>query len=250
MKNNKTSKIIGIIMVTICVFIWGHDIYSQVKSEEYINVSQEKEIKIDEKTTEEKEYEKIQKLLAENKDDLTILVNKENPLDDDYRVKNLVSPNVIKIYDKIKLRSDTSDALKEMLDEAKKDNLTIYLRSGYRSKTDQSIIYNLSLKTKGKAYTEKYKAKPNNSEHQTGLAVDLTCDAVNKQLTPNFENTEEGKWLAENAHKYGFILRYKKDRVDDTGYGFEPWHFRYIGKEIATYIYENDLILEDLYEIN
>ena len=253
MSNKKASKIVGIIMVTICAFIWVHDIYSQVKSEDITKLSQEQEeksIEQEEKTKKQKEYEKIQSILKENKDDLTILVNKENPLPDYYHAKNLVSPNVIKMYDKISLRNDTAQALEEMLSKAKDDNIILYLKSGYRTARDQKRLYDASLKRNGKEYTEKYQALPNKSEHQTGLAVDLTCDAVNKRLVPSFENTKEGKWLSQNAHKYGFILRYKKGREDDTGYAFEPWHFRYIGKEIATYIYENDLILEDLYNGN
>ena len=92
-------------------------------------------------------------------------------------------------------------------------------------------------------YTEKYVAKASQSEHQTGLAADISSESIGYKLISAFEHTEEGRWLDKNAYKYGFILRYKKDRIEDTGYGFEPWHFRYVGKEIAKYIYENNLIL-------
>lgn len=244
----RVSRNIGIIMIALCIFTWGYSVYSQVESEEAIKISQEKETEEILITEEEKEYDRIQKLIENDKDDTTILVNKEIALEPGYKPKDLVSTNVQKTKAEIFLRSDVSLALEEMLNAAKEDNIDLYLLSGYRSSANQEVLYNWSLKTYGQDYADKYRAKPNHSEHQTGLAVDLTCKSVDKKLSKRFADTLEGKWLEKNAHKYGFILRYKEGREADTGYAFEPWHFRYIGIDIATYIYENDLILEDLYK--
>lgn len=92
--------------------------------------------------------------------------------------------------------------------------------------------------------TDTYSARPNHSEHQTGLAMDLSTDGT---LSEAFENTEQFKWLNENAHKYGYILRYKKDKVYMTGYTYEPWHYRYVGVEVATIIKNENLTFEEYY---
>lgn len=196
----------------------------------------------------DKEFKNIQNLVHKYKNGIARLVNKENGLKSSYEPNDLVLSDVKSTKSDIYLSKVASRNLEKMFKNAKKEGVDLYLISGYRSSSYQKKLYSDSLIHKGKEYTEKYLSKANYSEHQTGLAVDISSKSISYQLIPNFETTKEGKWLEENAHNYGFILRYKKDRVEDTGYGFEPWHFRYVGHDIAKYIYDNDLILEDLYK--
>lgn len=195
-----------------------------------------------------KEFKNIQDLVYKNKNGIAKLVNKENRLKSSYEPNDLVIPDVKTTKFDIYINKTASNSLEKMFKAAKEKGVYLYLISGYRSSSYQKKIYSDSLIHNGKEYTEQYLSKANYSEHQTGLAVDVSSKSIAYQLIPEFETTKEGKWLEKNAHNYGFILRYKKDREEDTGYGFEPWHFRYVGNDIAKYIYDNDLILEDLYK--
>jgi len=196
----------------------------------------------------DKELKNIKNLVYKYKNGIARLVNKENGLKSSYEPDDLVIPDVKATKSDIYLTKVASSNLEKMFKDAKKEGIDLCLISGYRSSSYQRKLYSNYLTHKGKEYTQQYLSKANHSEHQTGLAVDISSKSIEYQLIPDFEITKEGKWLEENAHNYGFILRYKKDRVEDTGYDFEPWHFRYVGYDIAKYIYDNDLILEDLYK--
>ena len=117
--------------------------------------------------------------------------------------------------------------------------------SGFRSYDYQKGLYARYVKKDGEKKASTYSAKAGHSEHQTGLAFDIGGVDKKHWATSSFENTEEAKWLKDNAHRYGFILRYPKGKTDITGYKYEPWHFRYIGVEDATKVYENNLTLEE-----
>ncbi len=132
-----------------------------------------------------------------------------------------------------------TDAFAQMKADAAKEGLNLFIVSGYRSYEYQKNLYNRYVARDGKAEADTYSARPGHSEHQTGLAFDI-CS-----LETSFENTAEGKWLAANAHKYGFILRYPKGKQQITGYIYEPWHFRYIGVDKATAVYQSGLCLEE-----
>ena len=106
------------------------------------------------------------------------------------------------------------------------------------------------VNTIGEEYASIHVAKPGFSEHQCGLSADVSSKSVNLQLTIDFEHTKEGIWLFNNAHKFGFIIRYPKGKEYITGYAYEPWHIRYVGKSIATTIFNNNLTLEEWYEQN
>lgn len=130
-------------------------------------------------------------------------------------------------------------AFDEMQKAAYADGCNIYISSGYRSYARQVEIYNRYVAKDGQEYADTYSSRPGFSEHQTGLTFDLNSIDI------SFADTPEGKWVAENCHKYGFIVRYPKDKEDITGYTYEPWHIRYLGVEKATAVYESGLCLEE-----
>ena len=134
---------------------------------------------------------------------------------------------------------DAQAAFDKMQAAAAKEGLNIYISSGFRSYDYQSGLYDRYVQRSGKAEADRYSARPGHSEHQTGLAFDLNS------IDMTFADTDECAWVNEHCAEYGFILRYPKGKQDVTGIIFEPWHFRYVGVEIATYIMENNLTLEE-----
>ena len=180
--------------------------------------------------------------------DYHILVNKENGLNKTYVPSRLVDTKS-KYKDNILIDEIVLINFNNMREDALKNRLEIDIMSGYRDYFYQEKLYNRLLKEKGYAYTFRSVAKPGFSEHQTGLAVDI---CVYKDglcyIEHDITYIKESDWLINNAHKYGFILRYPKGKEDITGYNYEPWHYRYVGS-LATYLYENDLTLEEYKKI-
>ena len=135
-----------------------------------------------------------------------------------------------------------------MASNAKKDGITLLANSTYRTYKRQDEIYDDFYYTKGITYADAYAARPGHSEHQTGLALDIFTSGTS--TTDNFEESDAYKWLIDNAHLYGFILRYPKGKENITGYKYEPWHYRYVGKKDAYVIYNNNLTLEEYKKAN
>lgn len=131
------------------------------------------------------------------------------------------------------LKTSFNTAFNNMKNDAAKEGITLNIISGYRSYSNQKRIYNNYVNKDGKAKADTYSARPGHSEHQTGLAADINS------LYTSFINTREGKWLNDNCHKYGFIIRYPKGKDSITGYMYEPWHIRYVGVSLATTLYNN-----------
>ncbi|MBR5663020.1 MAG: D-alanyl-D-alanine carboxypeptidase family protein [Bacilli bacterium] len=138
------------------------------------------------------------------------------------------------------LTSATNSAFKEMNKAATEAGYPLRIGSGYRSYKTQNTIYNNYVKRDGKTKADTYSARPGHSEHQTGLAIDI-CNKDKKIpcINSGFNNTDTAKWLSDNAYKYGFILRYPSGKTNETGYKFESWHYRYVGKDIASKLYNN-----------
>jgi LAS superfamily LD-carboxypeptidase LdcB len=187
-----------------------------------------------------------------NPESLYVLANKKNELPSDYVPEDLIVPDVLFTFEgdheKKHLRETAAYALEDLFNGAKEDGLTLYAISGYRSYSLQESIYNYNVNTYGEAKANTFSAKPGQSEHQTGLAMDISCADVGYLLETEFGELPEGIWISEHAHEYGFIIRYLEDKTEITEYSYEPWHLRYVGVEIATYIYENHLCLEEFYE--
>ncbi len=133
----------------------------------------------------------------------------------------------------------TYKAFQVMQADAAKEGVRLEIISGFRSYEQQQRTYQSWVNTYGQEYADTISARPGHSEHQSGLAMDLNS------LKFSFADTKEGKWLAENCWKYGFIIRYSKDKEDVTGYKYEPWHVRYLGKETAKEVYDSGLCLEE-----
>ncbi len=178
---------------------------------------------------------------------LQVLANKEYYLPADFVPEDLVLPDVFNYYeDKRELREPAARALEELFAAAKDEvGVQLVFRSGFRSYDIQKIIFDRKVKERGFEAANQVSAKPGQSEHQTGLAADITSWSVKNQLEEEFGETPEGIWVAENAHKFGFIIRYQIDTVDITKYQYEPWHLRYVGVEDATKIFEADVTLEE-----
>ncbi len=170
-----------------------------------------------------------------------ILVNKFYYLDKNYEPEDLVPIDSAYTMGGGYLTEDTWKAFKEMADVAYKEGIDLYSVSPYRSYNTQDGLYERYAARDGYAQADTYSARPGYSEHQTGLAVDINS------TDDSFAYTSEAKWLKENAYKYGFILRYPEGKEYITGYQFEPWHFRYVGKDVAKVIYDEDLTYEEYY---
>ncbi len=186
---------------------------------------------------------------------ITFLVNREYPLPEGFVPEGLTAPDVLFPFsdtsiDKAKMTPEAGAALAELFDAAYDEaGLTLYGVSAYRSYARQYTIYATNLATRGIAHTNRYSAAPGTSEHQTGLAIDISCASEGYGLETTFADTPEGIWVAKNAHRFGFILRYPKDKEHITGYNYEPWHIRYVGKELAGHLYETGLTLDEYYGV-
>lgn len=193
------------------------------------------------------------KYIIKNLDDTLILVNKSRNLPSDWVPDDLVVPNVAFAFKedlpKKKMRKVAADALEELFQKAKEDNIGILAISGYRSYQTQKAIFESNVKRYGEEEANMVSARPGQSEHQTGLAMDVTSASVNFGLEESFGNTAEGKWLKENAPDFGFIIRYSKDKENITKYSYEPWHIRYVGKEAARAITDRNITLEEYLNI-
>lgn len=190
----------------------------------------------------------------ENPYDVLAVVNKAHALPGDYEPEDLTIPDIPFPFEgddpKKQLRKVAADAIEEMFSATEAEGLELYGQSGYRSYDRQEAIFASNTDLHGEEHANTYSAKAGESEHQTGLVMDVTSREVGFDLTTDFGDTEEGKWLADHAHEYGFIIRYPEDKVDITKYQYEPWHLRYVGKKAATDIYENNETLEEYFGVD
>lgn len=191
---------------------------------------------------------------AITKVDGILLVNKSFYLEKDYVPNNLTKPNIKFSFstddqDRFKLTYEAATAIELLFNEAKSNGIELAGVSLYRSYARQKSIYNYNIQNKGEEHTSMYSAKPGYSEHQTGLAIDVSAASSGYSLVDTFGETEEGKWVKENCARFGFIIRFLKGKEDITGYAYEPWHLRYVGVDAATYIMDNDITLEEYYSL-
>lgn len=187
-----------------------------------------------------------------NPNSKTVLVNKKYGIDKEYKPDDLVIPNIRFSFnykdEKKYLRKEAAKNLELLFQGAKHYGYDLLGVSGFRSYDRQKTLYEYSLINNGFDYTQVYSAMPGLSEHQTGLAIDISCTNLGGLLTDKFGETKEGKWVYENCYKFGFIVRYPKNKSNVTGYGYEPWHIRYVGYDLAKFLYDKDITLDEYYE--
>ncbi|WP_394679693.1 D-alanyl-D-alanine carboxypeptidase family protein [uncultured Exiguobacterium sp.] len=184
---------------------------------------------------------------------MLVVVNKKYSLPIDYKPSDLVVPNVSFSYSGVLeqsyMRAPAAKQMEKMFAAAKKEGVTLNAVSGFRSGARQKVLYNNYVARDGKAAADQYSARPGHSEHQTGLTFDISSPSVGNGLTAALGDTKEGKWIANNAAKYGFIVRYDRGFQSRTGYTYEPWHIRYVGVDVATQIKNNGQTLEEYMKV-
>ena len=191
-------------------------------------------------------------MIITNPNEYDAVVNKERHLSSSYKPSNLVKPNIDFMQSNesvMYLRKDAAKALEELCKAAQSSGYKFYGVSGFRSYSLQVDVYKDNIAQYGNEEDANfYSAKPGESEHQLGLSMDLSTKEVNYQLVESLGDTPAGKWLEENCYKYGFIIRFPENKEKITGYSYEPWHIRYVGKDLAKIIHDNNLTLEEYFE--
>lgn len=192
------------------------------------------------------------KNVIQNSTNVMALVNKEFYLPEDYTPEDLVRPDVTFSFGEVEIekslmRKEAAEALEKMFTAAAKNGIELYAISGYRSYSRQKSLFEAEVNRVGIEKAAEAVAIPGASEHQSGLAMDISSKSNKFYLNEAFADTTEGKWLKDNAHRFGFILRYPKEKIDITNYMYEPWHFRYVGIKAATIMYKHNWTLEEYF---
>lgn len=184
---------------------------------------------------------------------LTAIINKQRPLTADYVPTDLVVPTIAMRAnisdDEQHVRQVVATALETMAKAAAEEGVELVLGSGYRSYSLQESLFASYAEQSNIEQANTYSAKAGQSEHQTGLAVDLVGGDYDCYLEVCFEETTAGQWLQAHAHEYGFIIRFLKGKETITGYQYEPWHFRYVGAELASKIHQSQLTMEEYFKL-
>lgn len=210
--------------------------------------------KVTKKTSVEEDTSKTNTPNKELPDTLSdiVLVNKTHKLSSDYAPPDLRTPRVRFISyaasNVRKMRSKAADAAEQLFAAAKDDEITLLGVSCYRPYSYQEEVYSAKVEKDGKNEADKYVAEPGSSEHQTGLAMDLLSTEYTS-LDDGFAKTRAYEWLKQNCSKYGFIIRYPKEKVSVTKYDFEPWHIRYVGTAAAQDIMSKSITLEEYLKV-
>lgn len=183
-----------------------------------------------------------------------VVVNKLRPLKPtSYIPSDLISPNIAlrlsAVSAEMQVRKITAEALAAMFSAAKSQDINLMLASGYRSYATQAAIYSTEVRNYGQATADKESARPGYSEHQTGLAADIESASRLCEIQTCFANLPEGKWLADHAYEFGFIVRYPSGAESIVGYKYEPWHMRYVGKDLAAEIHKTHQTLEEFFSL-
>lgn len=182
-----------------------------------------------------------------------VLVNKQHPIPDDYELK---LGSIKTSRGSMKCDRRIIADLEKMIEDARKDGINLVICSPYRPSTRQKYLFNKKVKVyvkSGNSYMDSYYLSaqavniPGSSEHEIGLALDIVSDRYSG-LNEGFADTDAGKWLAKHCMEYGFVLRYPKGKESITGIEYEPWHFRYVGKEAAEYMSSENICLEEFKE--
>lgn len=184
--------------------------------------------------------------IIKNTNRIDVLVNKYNLLPDDYKPNDLEKLPSSYGYGEHYMRSEAKKAFIDLVNHAQSEGYVIKASSTFRTKNYQRGLYNSYARQDGYKGADRYSARPRSSEHETGLSVDVA--STNYQIT-KFKNTKAYTWMTNNCYKYGFILRYPEGKENITGYMFESWHYRYLGKELALKVYNSHLTYDEYYAL-
>lgn len=180
-------------------------------------------------------------------------MNKRYRLPAGYKPSDLVYPDVPFLFrakiEKRMLRKPAAAALEQLFAAAKKDGVPLAGVSAYRSHRRQQQVFGYYVRRDGRARASTYSAYPGTSEHETGLAVDVSGANGRCAASDCFAGTREARWLAKHAHEYGFIIRYPRGKEGITGYKYEPWHIRFVGRTAAGFIHSRGITLEEYEEL-
>ena len=179
---------------------------------------------------------------VENPNDLLVLVNKNNKLDSNFVPNNLELIDIKYSNENKYLKREARINFEKLSKEALEQGYKIVAVSTYRDYNYQKKLYEYYVEKYGKEYADDCSAYPGYSEHQTGLAVDVMGSNNDYDL---FEQSREFEWMLNNSYKFGFILRYPKEKQNITGFKYEPWHYRYVGEDVSKIIFNNKLTLEE-----
>ena len=181
-----------------------------------------------------------------------VIVNKLNGIATTY-IPELIVPNVrlrlSSTEQQMQLNVTAQKDLEAMFAAAEADDVNLVFGSGYRSAALQKQFYDSYVTVDGQEQADTYSARPGHSEHQTGYAVDITSPSGICHLEICWEDSAEGKWVAENAHRFGFTIRYIEGKERTTGYQYEPWHLRYVGADLAEQLYITGFTLEEFFDL-
>lgn len=178
-------------------------------------------------------------ITVKDADDLTVIINKVYKLPDNWAPSDLEE---IGDYKGQSMRKEARNAFKDLTTACKEQGFDIFGHSGYRSTEFQQRIYKNMIDTYGQEYTDKYVSRPGQSEHTTGLSVDVS---INGMPYEDIESSPHYSWFKEQLSNYGFIIRYPKDKEALTGYHYESWHIRYLGKELAKKVEKSGLTYDE-----
>ena len=235
--------VIAVLLITIIITL----IVTVIKSKSIDTAIKETKTERNIILVNEIQYNIKENIVSKLNDWRLLLVNKSYYLPEDYNVKLKTINGNMKVDERV------YNDLKQMLSDAKNEDLDLLICSSYRSTDKQKKLFNDKVKEyekKGYNNEEAYREAsywiliPGTSEHETGLSVDIVSMEY-QILDEEQENTKEQKWLIENSYKYGFVLRYPTNKKDITGINYEPWHYRYVGKENALIMKKLDVCLEE-----
>lgn len=173
-----------------------------------------------------------------------MLVNKYYKLTKDFKLDDIVPISNQFAYEGNEIRKHVYERYRSMWNAAKEEGLLLIVNSSYRDYETQDAVWKDYAEANGEEWADNKAARAGSSEHETGLALDIVTNNV---IMNEFENTEEFKWLQDNAYKYGFILRYPKGKEKITGYSYESWHYRYVGVEAAKEIHDANITFDEYY---
>lgn len=249
--NNKRKNAIGV-GVWVCIFLCtvAGAIYlaGKISKAKTVPTTSHEAYSLSYHYNNEENYKLGESVEIDVESSRVLLVNKAHTLPPDYVPKNMVAPDIpfmAGMGEEKRLMEPTSAAaLEKLFAAAKKDGINLMGISAYRSYATQNGIYHANLANKGYAFASVFSAQAGRSEHQTGMAIDVSAASVGFVLSARFAYSEEGKWLTEHCTDYGFIIRYPEGKTDITGYTYEPWHIRYVGKKVAKYVTEKGITLD------